>query len=95
MVDLFQACVSFNKINTFKWFKEHTYYLEAGYDPTDRAEAFKKALETDHMPLGVIYVNKNRLVFEDNLRAYKENKIPLYKRENDFGKIEELIRAKK
>ena len=27
LVDIFQPCVSFNKINTYKWFKENTYYL--------------------------------------------------------------------
>ena len=53
-LDIFQPCVSFNKINTYHWFKDHTYSLEDSYDPTDRAAAFNKALETDKFPLGVI-----------------------------------------
>ena len=28
LVDIFQPCVSFNKINTYQWFKDNTYYLE-------------------------------------------------------------------
>lgn len=67
LVDIFQPCVTFNKINTFQWFKEHTYYLEEGYDPRDRLAAFKKSLETEKFPLGVLYVNDNRQSFNDHL----------------------------
>src|SRR3989338_2986843 len=28
LVDIFQPCVTFNKINTYQWFREHTYYLD-------------------------------------------------------------------
>jgi 2-oxoglutarate ferredoxin oxidoreductase subunit beta len=94
LVDVFQACVSFNKINTHKWFKEHTYKIEDGYDPHDRNNAFRRALEADPMPLGIIYVNENKTIFEDNLRLYKQDKTPLFKRAVDMGKIQELINAK-
>jgi len=42
LVDIFQPCVTFNKVNTYKWFKEHTCYLEDSHDLRDRDEAFKK-----------------------------------------------------
>ena len=32
LVDIFQPCVSFNKVNNYKWFKENTYYLDEDYD---------------------------------------------------------------
>jgi len=95
LVDVFQACVSFNKLNTHKWFKEHTYKIEDGYDPHDRNTAFKRALEADPMPLGIIYLNENKTTFEDNLRLYKQDKTPLYKRASNMEKIQELINAKK
>ena len=44
LVDVFQPCVTFNKLNTNKWFKENTYYLEDTHDPYDRIEAYKKAI---------------------------------------------------
>ena len=43
LVDIFQPCITFNKINTWEWFKEHTYYLEDSHDPRDRSAAFKRA----------------------------------------------------
>lgn len=95
LVDIFQACVSFNKINTHKWFKEHTYFLEDNYDPKDKGNAFKRALEADPMPLGIFYINENKTVFEDNLAAHKTSREPLYKRTTDMSKIQELLEAKK
>ncbi|MCH7658705.1 MAG: 2-oxoacid ferredoxin oxidoreductase [Bacteroidetes bacterium] len=91
LVDIFHPCVSFNKINNFKWFKNNTYYLNENYDNTDKMEALKKAFETDKFPLGVIYTNGKNKTFEENLTAYKNDKRPLYKREVDLGRIEKLL----
>ncbi|MFA6619321.1 MAG: thiamine pyrophosphate-dependent enzyme [Candidatus Neomarinimicrobiota bacterium] len=93
LVDIFQNCVSFNKINTFKWFKDKVYYLPDDYDPSDRASAFKKSLEEEPFPLGVIYKNDHLITFEDNLSTYKNDKSALYKRNVSFKKIEEEIKA--
>jgi len=91
LVDIFHPCVSFNKINNFKWFKDNTYYLDEEYDSTNKIEALKKAFETDKFPLGVIYTNGKNKTFEENLIAYKNDKRPLYKREVDLKKIQKLL----
>ena len=80
VVDIFQPCVVFNKINTYKWFKDNTYYLPGDYDPTNRKRAFEKAIETEKLPLGVIYRHDGRELYEDLLGisetpAY-EHKVP-------------------
>jgi 2-oxoglutarate/2-oxoacid ferredoxin oxidoreductase subunit beta len=76
LIDVFQPCVTFNKVNTYKWFKEHTYYLEDTYNNRDRNEAFKRATEEgDKLPLGIFYVNPNKKVFEETLSAQVEPKI--------------------
>jgi len=67
VVDVFQPCVIFNKQNTYKWFKENTYYLPENYDPTDRNLAFEKAIETEKLPLGVLYRQDGRELYEDLL----------------------------
>lgn len=57
LVDILQQCVSFNKVNTFGWYKERSYILE-DHDPTDWLKAMEKADEFDEqIPLGVIYKN--------------------------------------
>ncbi|MCE5300911.1 MAG: thiamine pyrophosphate-dependent enzyme [Spirochaetia bacterium] len=95
LVDVFQACVSFNKINTHKWYREHTYVMEASHDPHDKNEAFKKALEADPMPLGIIYRNDTKTVFEDKLAPYAQSKEPLYKRQANTAAVKEILESKK
>ena len=34
LVDVFQPCVTFNKINTYQWFKENTYHLKDSMIPS-------------------------------------------------------------
>ncbi|UZJ40385.1 thiamine pyrophosphate-dependent enzyme [Prosthecochloris sp. SCSIO W1101] len=67
VVDIFQPCVIFNKENTYQWFKDNTYYLPGDYDPSDRKLAFEKAIETEKFPLGVIYRQIGRELYEDML----------------------------
>ena len=45
LLDILQPCVTFNQVNTYQWFADRVYHLDASYDPTNRAAAFAKALE--------------------------------------------------
>jgi 2-oxoglutarate ferredoxin oxidoreductase subunit beta len=59
LVDILQNCITFNKVNTFHWYKERAYQLEKDYDPTDRIEAFRRSLEWgDRIPTGIFYRNE-------------------------------------
>jgi len=66
LVDILQPCVSFNKVNTYEWYRQRVYRLGPGdHDPRDRAAAFARALEWgDRIPLGVIYRHE-RPTFEE------------------------------
>ena len=88
VVDIFQPCVVFNKINTYKWFKDNTYYLPDDYDPTDRKRAFEKAIETEKLPLGVIYRHDGRELYEDLLGI---SKTPAYEHKVSEEAFEKLI----
>jgi 2-oxoglutarate ferredoxin oxidoreductase subunit beta len=71
LVDILQPCVSFNKINTYKWYQEHCYELTADHDPTDHPQALRTALEFgEHIPLGVIYKWEKPL-FEEQFAVLK------------------------
>ncbi len=91
LVDIFQPCVSFNKINTFQWFKEHTYYLDDSHKVGDRNAAFEKAIETEKLPLGIFYTNTSKTPFEENIGTYKKDKRPLYEREVEVEKLQGLL----
>jgi len=90
IVDMFQPCPSYNKIQTFEWFKQNTYYLEETYNPNDRIEAFKRSLETEKLPLGIFYINQ-RKTFEENIGLYQNNKESLCFRERDQKTIAQYI----
>jgi len=94
LVDIFQPCVTYNRLNTYQWFKQNTYYLEDSYDPHDREEAFKRAIEKEKLPLGIFYINP-KPTFEENLGVYRESREPLYKREPDMRVLSELIDSRR
>jgi 2-oxoglutarate ferredoxin oxidoreductase subunit beta len=92
IVDILQPCTTFNKINTYKWFKENTYYLDKDYNPKDREKAILKSLEIEKMPLGIIYISKNKKTFEEMQNVYQKNKLPLYKRKRNLEKLKKMIK---
>lgn len=72
LIDIFQPCVSFNKINTYKWYNERVYKLE-DHDPTDYEAAVKVANEFgDKIPIGIIY-REEKATFRDRI-PYLEDK---------------------
>jgi 2-oxoglutarate ferredoxin oxidoreductase subunit beta len=89
LIEVLQPCVSFNHQNTYDWYRERVYKLGQDYDPTNRINAFAKALEWgERIPTGVIY-QKNRPVYEEQLVAIKE--IPLVKQPLAPLQIEALL----
>ncbi len=95
IVDILQPCVTFNKINTFDWFKKNTYYLSESYNLINRIEAFKKSIQKDKLTLGIFYINKNKKTFEQNFKIYGEKKIPLFKSKLKINSLSKLINSKK
>jgi 2-oxoglutarate ferredoxin oxidoreductase subunit beta len=56
LVDVLQPCVSFNKMNTFAWYRQRVHELPADYDPQDWNLAMRTAVEWgDRIPIGVIF----------------------------------------
>jgi len=57
LVDVFSPCVTYNKVNTFPFYKQHTYKLdEKSHAPTSLSAALERAQEWgERIPLGVLY----------------------------------------
>ena len=90
LLDILQPCVTFNKINTYDWYKQRVYNIEPEYNPENRIEAFKKALEWgDRIPLGIIYKNK-RPVLEERIPVIKDN--PLVRQGFDLSGIDTALK---
>ncbi len=80
LIDILQPCVTFNKLNTYAWYRERVYKL-SDHDPYNRKEAFERALEWgERIPIGIIYRN-DRPTFEDQIPALKNG--PLVRQSQD------------
>jgi 2-oxoglutarate ferredoxin oxidoreductase subunit beta len=55
LVEVMSPCVTYNKINTYAWFKENVYYLDEAHDVSDRLRAFDVLTSDGKIPLGLIY----------------------------------------
>lgn len=93
IVEVLHPCVTFNKINNHKWYKENSYYLDDKYDKNNKMSAFEVLVDVRKLALGVIYEEHGKPTFETELTAYKENKLPLYKREVKKDKLNELLES--
>jgi 2-oxoglutarate/2-oxoacid ferredoxin oxidoreductase subunit beta len=66
VVNIFQPCVTFNKVNTYDFFKERTAKIDESHDKTNKHEATKLALMEDKLPIGVLFEEKRR-TYEEQL----------------------------
>lgn len=93
LIDLLCPCVTFNRVNTFQWYKEHSYYIDDAHDPYDQMKAMKLALDTSRLALGILYKNPNRRPYSENVRIYNEDKRPLYQRDLNKEKFNQLLES--
>ncbi|MFN8633768.1 MAG: 2-oxoacid:ferredoxin oxidoreductase subunit beta [Chloroflexota bacterium] len=70
VIDTFSPCPTFNKVNTFRAYREEVADLPKDYDPSDMHRAIEAASSTDPMYLGVLYREESES-FEDHLAAAK------------------------
>jgi len=81
LVDILQPCPSFNKVNTWEWYRKRCYVIPDDHDASNWDAAMKLAYEWgDRIPIGVIYRN-DRTAFGDKFAILKEG--PLVGREVD------------
>jgi len=73
LIDIFQPCVSFNHVNTHKWYRERVYDVtKENYNPADYDAALKKAREWgDRIPIGIIF-REEKPSFTDQAFALKD-----------------------
>ncbi|MCD9023443.1 2-oxoacid:ferredoxin oxidoreductase subunit beta [Cohnella silvisoli] len=92
LINVFSPCVTFNKVNTYDWFKENIVNLEQfpDYDPSNRIAAMTKIMETNGMVTGLIYQNKERKAYDEMIVGFKEEglaKQNLQLSREDFDKL--------
>ncbi len=89
LIDVLQPCVSFNKVNTFAWYKKRCYTLPDEYDATDWQAAMQTAVEWgDKIPLGIIYRNQ-RTSFEKRFSVLQH--APLVGQDTNLTELKKIL----
>ncbi len=90
LVDVLQPCVTFNRVNTFAWYRERVYKIsDSGYAPNDRAKAFDKAMEWgEKIPIGVIF-KEDKPPFEESIPALASGPLVKQPLERDIRSLME------
>ena len=89
LLEVLQPCVSFNKVNTFKWYKQRVYRVEeeADYDPENELWAYQKAKEWgERIPIGVIF-KKSRPLLEEAYPALADGPLGTWQVERPVGDL--------
>ncbi len=91
LIDVLQPCVSFNRINTLRWYKDRCKPLPSSYDPYDWETAMRMAEQWgNEIPVGVIYRN-NRAEFEKHFSVLTKG--PLVRQGLDRSKFKKVMEA--
>lgn len=70
-INVFSPCVTYNKRNSYDWFKDHLTSLSTveGYDPTNRVQALQTLGAHEGLVTGLIYHDETKPSFEKALAA--------------------------
>ncbi|MBI2173022.1 MAG: hypothetical protein HYT73_02300 [Candidatus Aenigmarchaeota archaeon] len=72
VVDVFQPCSTYNKINTPDWYKARIFKLDDSYDASNKVKAFEMANTWgDRIPTGVLY-REQKPTYEGGLPQISE-----------------------
>ncbi|OXS78621.1 2-oxoacid:ferredoxin oxidoreductase subunit beta [Domibacillus enclensis] len=85
LINVFSPCVTYNKVNTYDWFKENLTKLATieGYDSSDRQAAMNTLMQHDDLVTGIIYQDTERPSYQQLVEGYSET--PLSEADLDLG----------
>jgi 2-oxoglutarate ferredoxin oxidoreductase subunit beta len=89
-VDILQPCISWNRINTYDFYKNRTYILEEeSHDTSNFKAAYEKALEWgERIPIGIFY-KEDRPAYRTSFPALREQ--TLVKQDITRNKLDNLL----
>ena len=90
LVDILQPCVTFNKVNTFSWYKQRVTPIDSSHDVTDREAAMRLANTWgDEIPIGILY-KVDKPVYTDRRPVLNKGIIPKDLKESNMTEVDRL-----
>ncbi|EIT85156.1 2-oxoglutarate ferredoxin oxidoreductase subunit beta [Fictibacillus macauensis ZFHKF-1] len=93
LINVFSPCVTYNKINTYDWFKEHLTSLGTieGYDPSNRVQAMQTLMEHDGLVKGIIYQDTQKPSYQELAHGYSKDALSQADLKMDEDTFSELV----
>jgi 2-oxoglutarate/2-oxoacid ferredoxin oxidoreductase subunit beta len=92
LINVFSPCVTYNKVNTYDWFKENLTSLSdvEGYDSGNRIKAMSTLMEHNGLVKGLIYQDTEKKSYQELAHGYSEEPLTsaeLKVTESDFNEL--------
>ncbi|SOB93703.1 2-oxoglutarate ferredoxin oxidoreductase subunit beta [Ureibacillus xyleni] len=73
-INVFSPCVTYNKVNTYEWFKEHLTKLSdiEEYDSSNRELAMQTVMEKEGLVTGIIYQDTQNKSYQEKVPGFAE-----------------------
>ena len=77
LINVFSPCVTYNKVNTYDWFKENLTKLSdiEDYDQNNRIKAMQTLMEHNGLVTGLIYQNEEQKSYQELVHGYSETSL--------------------
>lgn len=92
-VNVFSPCVTYNKVNTYDWFKENLTSIEdiEDYDATDKQNAMRNILAYESLVKGIVYQDSETPSYESQIGELGETSLAKKDIHIDETQFNELI----
>ncbi|WP_068791742.1 2-oxoacid:ferredoxin oxidoreductase subunit beta [Brevibacillus laterosporus] len=74
LINVFSPCVTFNKVNTYDWFKQNIVPVDSieGYDKHNKIMAMSHSMANNGLLTGIIYQNTEQQRYEDLVKGFDQ-----------------------
>lgn len=91
VIDILQPCVVFNPEQSYDWYRQNMVKLEdEKHDSTNKEAAWKQAMRTDKLPIGLFYQDKNSVPYHSQVAEIKDK--PLVDKPIESVDISKLVK---
>ncbi|MEH7350364.1 2-oxoacid:ferredoxin oxidoreductase subunit beta [Gottfriedia acidiceleris] len=93
LINVFSPCVTYNKVNTYDWFKENLVKLSdvEGYDPSNKEMAMQTLMQNKGLVTGLIYQNKEQKSYQQLITGYSEEPLVESELQLEKAQFEKLV----
>lgn len=93
LINVFSPCVTYNKINTYDWFKENLTKLAdvEGYDSSNREMAMQTLMQHNGLVTGLIYQDTERKSYQELINGYSETPLSQHDLQLDEAHFNKLV----